>query len=303
MNNRHNDAISQIYQEGIFDRLGARAKGVLNTKMFGGTGYNQGKAADFKKRLYARIAKDIDKFLNEVQTMDNMYSLDDFETKYPEIAKKIACMAAAINHPTPLRTQCPGDAEDTPPPPPPSGEKWECAPAPGGGSSCRISDTGTYNSKEECEANCSGGVTPPPPPRQKKWACRKDGTCYPRPDGKYSSKAECEAKCRSGGGGGNGNSNRRGSGGSNIIKNKTGRDNNGVMAGQSGGHHNTQNINNITRVYITNINNGVPKDKAATIALRRNGKPVNKDNKAKVIKNAERYRDPVTGRYAKKPTT
>lgn len=105
-NSRESEEIYQIYQEGIFDRVGARIKGVGNTKFFGGTGYNAGKAESFKGKFYARIIKDIDKFLKEVQTMGNLRSLAEFEEKYPDMARKIACMADAVGHTTQLTVKC-----------------------------------------------------------------------------------------------------------------------------------------------------------------------------------------------------
>ena len=126
-NSRESEEIYQIYQEGIFDRVGARIKGIGNTKFFGGTGYNAGKAESFKGKFYARIIKDIDKFLKEVQTMGNIRSLADFEQKYPDMARKIACMADAVGHTTQLTVQCVGTTSNpttsppvptTPPPVP-----------------------------------------------------------------------------------------------------------------------------------------------------------------------------------------
>ena len=105
-NSKETENIYAIYQEGIFDRVGARIKGIGNTKLFGGSGYNAGKAESFKGKFYARIIKDIDKFLKEVQTMNKLSSLDEFESKYPEMARKIACMADAVGHTTQLKTQC-----------------------------------------------------------------------------------------------------------------------------------------------------------------------------------------------------
>ena len=105
-NSKETENIYAIYQEGIFDRVGARIKGIGNTKLFGGSGYNDGKAESFKGKFYARIIKDIDKFLKEVQTMNKLSSLDEFESKYPEMARKIACMADAVGHTTQLKTQC-----------------------------------------------------------------------------------------------------------------------------------------------------------------------------------------------------
>ncbi len=168
-NNRHTIQESEfdLYYEGILDRLLARGKGVVN-KLTGGPrdgGYNQGKTTAFKDIFKKRIGKDIDKFLREITSL-GVESIREFEQKYPEIANKIACMAAAIGHPTPLSTKCSSSQGDErgpiPPPPPP------IPPPP---------------------------PPPPPPPRKKRWACRADGTCYARPDGKYASKEECEAKC------------------------------------------------------------------------------------------------------------
>ena len=112
-NSRESEEIYQIYQEGIFDRVGARLKGIGNTKFFGGTGYNAGKAESFKGKFYARIIKDIDKFLKEVQTMGNLRSLAEFEEKYPDMARKIACMADAVGHTTQLTVKC--DREESKP--------------------------------------------------------------------------------------------------------------------------------------------------------------------------------------------
>ncbi len=117
-NSRESEEIYQIYQEGIFDRVGARLKGIGNTKFFGGTGYNAGKAESFKGKFYARIIKDIDKFLKEVQTMGNIRSVADFEQKYPEMANKIACMADAVGHTTQLTVQCSGNNQNNTTPPP-----------------------------------------------------------------------------------------------------------------------------------------------------------------------------------------
>ena len=112
-NSRESEEIYQIYREGIFDRDGARLKGIGNTSFFGGTGYNAGKAESFKGKFYARIIKDIDKFLKEVQTMGNLRSLAEFEEKYPDMARKIACMADAVGHTTQLTVKC--DREESKP--------------------------------------------------------------------------------------------------------------------------------------------------------------------------------------------
>ena len=117
-NSRESEEIYQIYQEGIFDRVGARLKGIGNTKFFGGTGYNAGKAESFKGKFYARIIKDIDKFLKEVQTMGNIRSIADFEQKYPDMANKISCMADAVGHTTQLTVQCSGNNQNNTTPPP-----------------------------------------------------------------------------------------------------------------------------------------------------------------------------------------
>jgi len=175
--NKHNrysiqESEFDLYYEGILDRLLARGKGVVN-KLTGGPrdgGYNQGKATAFKDIFKKRIGKDIDKFLREITSL-GVESIREFEQKYPEIANKIACMAAAIGHPTPLSTKCSssqgGERGPVPPPIPPTTPQPPIPP-----------------------------TTPqPPPPRKKRWACRADGTCYSRPDGKYASKEECEAKC------------------------------------------------------------------------------------------------------------
>jgi hypothetical protein len=117
-----------LYYEGLLDRLRMRGAGVVN-KLTGGprmSGYNQGKSDSAKAIFKERIGKDIDKFLREVPKL-GVADLDEFEQKYPEIAKKIACMAYAIGHPIPLSTQC---TNSSPPPPPPNPAKPGPPPAP-----------------------------------------------------------------------------------------------------------------------------------------------------------------------------
>ena len=132
-NNRYTIQESEfdLYYEGIFDRLLARGKGVVN-KLTGGPsggGYNQGKSTAFKDIFKKRIGKDIDKFLREITTL-GVSSIQEFEQNYPEIANKIACMAAAIGHPTPLSTKCSSSQGGEPSSPKPQHFPWDSKPPP-----------------------------------------------------------------------------------------------------------------------------------------------------------------------------
>jgi hypothetical protein len=183
-NSKETENIYAIYQEGIFDRVGARIKGIGNTKLFGGSGYNAGKAESFKGKFYARIIKDIDKFLKEVQTMNKLSSLDEFESKYPEMARKIACMADAVGHTTQLKTQCKKaedvEVDDKDPVPPIDPDDTDPVPP------IDPDDTDPVPPIDERGVICTGGK------------CREvtlTNGAYKR-NKVYSTLEECEKKCR-----------------------------------------------------------------------------------------------------------
>ena len=104
--------LEQLYAEGIFDRMKTRIHGAGSWLQ--GKGYNTGKTEKINQDLKNRITADIDKFLKEIQTMGGLTSLAEFESKYPDLAKKIACMSEAVGHTTALTTKC--TAAPTPPP-------------------------------------------------------------------------------------------------------------------------------------------------------------------------------------------
>lgn len=269
--------IYNIYQEGIFDRVGARIGGIKDLKFFGGRGYNAGKAATFKNKLYERIVKDIDKFLDEVQTMGDIKSLADFETKYPEIANKIACMADAVGHRTGLTVGCKRNKE-TPPPPPP-------APAP---------KPLPFKPKP---------VEPGPrpvEPRQRRWACRHDGACYPRRDGKYASREECEKNCKERSNDDrrrNDGDRRRGGGGGSQIQ-QVGRDNLGNMINVQG-QGNRVVINVFNRDVREGLRQGKSTEAAVATALKKQKvKPTQKN----IEKGKRMYYRNAKGQFTKKPT-
>jgi len=192
--------IYQVYQEGIFDRVGARLKGMANTKFLGGSGYNAGKAESFKGKFYDRIIQDIDKFLDEVQTMNGLKSLADFEAKYPEMARKIACMADAVGHKTGLTTQC---TKPTTPPPAPSPSPTP-SPIPGPVPSPVPSPTPTPAPKELYGYTCNKKTGK----CMKVKAVKQEGNSLRSAKGTYLYKTleACKKKCKKNDGGGSGGS-------------------------------------------------------------------------------------------------
>lgn len=285
--------IYNIYQEGIFDRVGARMAGVANSSVFGGSGYNAGKASSFKEKLYARIIKDIDKFLDEVQTMNGLKSLAEFEQKYPEMAQKVRCMADEVGHTTGLTVSCkkqqptpPPNPSPTPNPTPAPTPNPTPAPSPG-----KIYGYACNKKTGKC---------------MKIEAVKKEGNNLRSAKGTFLFRTldACKKKCKKSGGGDNRLSSSRLS--NSGYQNQTvGRDNYGNMGQHSGSGDMYQGknvtVNNFYQVVNTEIKKGKSEKAALAAGLRKVNIKVTPQTIEKAKVKYHNIRD-KKGRFAPKPT-